>query len=63
MSTATVVQTGVVELKPDSAVVLLFINKQSLSKDNPAPVFTPATVRVSLTKVKESWLIGKFEPL
>ena len=63
MSTAAVVRAGVAELKPDSAVVLLFINKQSLSKDNPAPVFTPATVRVSLTKVKESWLIGKFEPL
>ena len=63
MSTATVVRAGVAELKPDSAVVLLFINKQSLSMDNPSPVFTPATVRVSLTKVKESWLIGKFEPL
>jgi len=62
-SSASVVRAGVAELKPDSAVVLLFINKQSLSKDNPTPVLTPATVRVSLTKVKDSWLIAKFEPL
>ena len=62
-STATVVRAGVAELNPDAAVVLLFINKQSSSKDNPSPVMTPATVRVSLMKVKNSWLIEKFEPL
>lgn len=62
-SSAQVVRAGVAELHPDSAVVLVFINKESSSKDNPAPALTPATVQVTLAKVDDSWLIAKFDPL
>jgi Mce-associated membrane protein len=62
-STADVADAAVSALKPDSAVVLLFVNKQSWSKDNPQPVAASATVRVELKKVDGSWLIAKFEPL
>jgi Mce-associated membrane protein len=62
-STAGVVRAAVAELHPDSAVVLVFVNKQSWSKEKPEPVMTQATVRVTMAKVDGSWLISKFEPI
>lgn len=62
-TTANVERAAVSELHPDSAVVLLFVNKVSTSKAKPAPVATPATVRATLAKVNGSWLIAKFDPL
>lgn len=62
-TTADVVRAAVSELRPDAAVVLLFVNKVSTSKAKPAPAATPATVRATLTKVNGSWLISKFDPL
>jgi Mce-associated membrane protein len=44
-------------------VVLVFVNKQSWSKEKPEPVMTQATVRVTMAKVDGSWLISKFEPI
>ena len=61
-TTANVERAAVAELRPDSAVVLLFVDKQSSSKDNP-PRTKPTTVRATMKKVNGSWLIAQFEPL
>jgi len=63
VSTKTnVVRAAVSDLHPDSAVVLLFVNKLSTSKDNP-PSMQPTTVKATMKKVDGSWLIEQFEPL
>lgn len=61
-ASATVLRAAVVEMHPDSAVVLLFVHQTSSNKDKPEPVLTTNSVRVTLTKVNGSWLISKFEP-
>ena len=62
-TTANVERAAVSELEPNSAVVLLFVNKESSSKDKPAPVMKPTTVRATMKKINGSWLIEQFEPL
>jgi Mce-associated membrane protein len=62
-TTAEVVEAAVSDLHPDSAVVLVFVNKMTSSKQQPMPALTPATVRVTMTKVNGSWLISGFDPL
>jgi Mce-associated membrane protein len=62
-TTAEVVEAGVSDLHPDSAVVLVFVNKMTSSKQQPIPVPTPATVRVTMTRVNGSWLISEFDPV
>ncbi|OBG91630.1 hypothetical protein A5697_09485 [Mycobacterium sp. E3251] len=61
--TAKVVRAAVMELHPNSAVVLVFINQTATSKEKPEPQTTANGARVTLTKVKGSWLISKLEPL
>jgi Mce-associated membrane protein len=61
--TAKVVRAAVLELHPDSAVVLVFLNQTASSKDKPEPQITPSIVRVTLTKVSGSWLISNLDPL
>ncbi|WP_231639472.1 twin-arginine translocation pathway signal [Mycobacterium sp. Marseille-P9652] len=58
---ATVVRAAVTELRPNSAVVLVFVKQKTTSKDRPQPVVTSSSVRVAMTKVNGSWLIDKFE--
>jgi Mce-associated membrane protein len=60
---AQIVRSATAELHADSAVVLLFVDKESTSKANPAPRVTPTTVRATMKKVNGSWLIEKFEAL
>jgi Mce-associated membrane protein len=62
-ASATVVRAAMVEIHPDSAVVLLFVHQTSTSKAKPEPVLTTNSVRVTLAKVDGSWLISKFEPV
>ena len=62
-TTAQVAEAAVSDVHPDSAVVLVFVNKVTSSKQQPNPTMTPATVRVTLTKVNRSWLISEFDPL
>jgi Mce-associated membrane protein len=62
-TTASVERAAVSDLHPDSAVVLLFVDKESSSRDKPAPETKPATVRATMKKVNGSWLIAQFEPL
>jgi Mce-associated membrane protein len=58
-----VIRAAVSQLHPDSAVVLLFVNETTTSKQNPKPLMTPSIVRVTVTKVNGSWLISKLDPL
>lgn len=62
-ATAKVLRAAVSELHPDSAVVLVFINQNTASKEKPEPLTTASSVLVTLTKVKGSWLIAKLDPL
>lgn len=61
--TAKVVRAAVSELHPNSAVVLVFINQTVTSKEKPEPQTTASGARVTLTKVKGSWLISRLDPL
>lgn len=61
-TTAEVVGVAVAELHPDSAVVLVFVNQTTTSKEQPDPSIAARSVSVSLSKVNDSWLIEKFDP-
>jgi Mce-associated membrane protein len=61
--TASVLRAAVSELEPNSAVVLVFLNESTTSKDKPQPLITSSAVRITLTKVDGSWLISKLDPV
>ena len=60
---AVVVRAAVSELYPNSAVVLVFVNQSTTSRDRPEPVLAPSSVLVTLTKVDGQWLISSFNPV
>lgn len=62
-TSAQIVQSAVAELKPGSAVVLVFLNQTTTSKENPDGSFTASSVKVGLTDVKGTWLISSFDPV
>ena len=62
-TSAAVGQGAVVELKPDSAVVLLFVNQTTTSQENPDGSFAVSTVKVGMDKVDGNWLISTFDPV
>ena len=62
-TTAQVAGAAVSELNPDKAVVLVFINQATTSKERPDPAMASSSVLVSLTKLHGDWLITKFDPL
>ncbi|MDT5125262.1 MAG: Mce-associated rane protein [Mycobacterium sp.] len=62
-TSAAIVRAAVSELKPDSAVVLVFLNQTTTSKENVDGSFTASSVKVSLTKVNGTWLISAFDPV
>ena len=62
-TTASVVRAGVSELRPNSAVVLVFVNQNTTSKENPDGAFAVSSVKVSLTKIDGAWLISSFDPV
>jgi Mce-associated membrane protein len=51
-----------VSAKPDHAVVLLFVN-QTVVVGTDAPTNTASSVRVTLDKVGDRWLISGFDPI
>ena len=61
-TSAAVVRAAVSELQPDSAVVLVFINQTTTSKENPDGSFTASSVKVGLTKINDTWLISVVRP-
>jgi len=62
-TTAQVVGAAASELHPNSAVVLVFVDQATASKERPDPAMASSSVLVSLTKVHGDWLIIKFDPI
>jgi Mce-associated membrane protein len=62
-TTASVVRAAVSELRPHSAMVLVFVNQNTTSKENPDGAFAVSSVKVSLTKIDGTWLISSFDPV
>jgi Mce-associated membrane protein len=62
-TSAAVVRSAVMEMHPDSAVVMVFVNQATTSNQNPDGSFAASTVKVGLTKVDGSWLISSFDPV
>jgi Mce-associated membrane protein len=62
-TTASVVRAAVSELHPNSAVVLVFVNQNTTSKENPDGAFAVSSVKVSLSKIDGTWLISSFDPV
>jgi Mce-associated membrane protein len=62
-TTAQVAGAAASELNPDKAVVLVFINQATTSKERPDPAMASSSANVSLAKVHGDWLITKFDPL
>lgn len=59
---AAVPAAASVTAKPDHAVVLLFVD-QTVVVGTDAPTNTASSVRVTLEKVKDRWLISGFDPI
>jgi Mce-associated membrane protein len=62
-TSAAVVRAAVSELHPDSAMVLVFINQNTTSKENPDGAFAASAVKVSMKKINGTWLISAFDPV
>ena len=62
-TSAAVVRSALSTIDQSSAEVLLFINQQTVSKENPDGSFTASSVRVKMTKVGDDWLISAFDPV
>ncbi|WP_161976382.1 twin-arginine translocation pathway signal [Mycolicibacterium sp. CH28] len=60
---ATVARAAVSEMHPDQAVVLVFVNQVTTSKDRPDPALATSSVMVTLTKSDGRWLISEFNPV
>ncbi|WP_067842486.1 h domain protein [Nocardia lijiangensis] len=60
---ATTQAGGVVEASSDHAVVLLFLNQVTTSKENAQGTTTGSRVRVELEREDSRWLIGAVTPV
>lgn len=60
---AKVVRAAVAEIHPRSAVVLVFINQTTSSNERPDLEVTASSVKVTLDKANNTWLMSKFEPV
>ena len=60
---ASVVRAALSEIHPDTAVVLVFINQTTESKDRPDASFINSAVRVTMQKIDGGWLISSFDPV
>jgi Mce-associated membrane protein len=59
---ATVPAAASVSATPDHAVALVFVN-QTVTVGNDAPTGTASTVRVTMDKIGNRWLISAFDPV
>ena len=59
---ASVPAAASVSANPGRAVVLLFVN-QTVTVGTGVPADTASSVRITLDKVGDRWLISKFEPV
>jgi Mce-associated membrane protein len=59
---ASVPAAGSVSANPAHAVVLLFVN-QTVTVGNGVPTDTASSVRITVDKIGDRWLISQFEPV
>ena len=50
------------ELRPDAAVVLVYVDQTTTSKDSPDPTKSTSSALVRMARIKGNWLIVKFDP-
>lgn len=62
-ASAQVLNSAIMEIEPDVAKVLVFLNQETVSRDRPEPALTASSVVVSLTKVEGKWLISALDPV
>jgi Mce-associated membrane protein len=60
---AVVVRAAASQLRPESAIVLAYVNETVTGADKKNPLTTPSVVRVTLEKVGGTWLISKLDPV
>jgi len=60
---ATVIRAAVSEMHPNKAVVLVFVNQVTSSKERPDPALATSSVLVTLTQDHGQWLISEFNPV
>jgi Mce-associated membrane protein len=60
---ASIVGAGVESLTTNSASVVAFVNQTTTTRDQPAPQQRSSAIRVGMTKVRDEWLISRFDPL
>lgn len=60
---ATTQAEGVVSADPEKAVVLLYLNQLTTSKDSPEGATSGSRVRVSLDKADNRWLVSQVTPV
>ncbi|WP_276014998.1 hypothetical protein [Mycobacterium intermedium] len=62
-TTAHVMRAAVSELHPNAAVVLVFVDQSTTSKEHPDPTMAASSVLVTMARVDGKWLITKFTPV
>lgn len=60
---ATVARAAVSEMQPERAVVLVFVNQVTTSKDRPDPALATSSVLVTMVNQDGRWLISEFNPV
>jgi Mce-associated membrane protein len=60
---AAVIRKSLIEIHPDTAQVLLFINQNTSSKSMPDGSYSASAVKVGLQKHDGTWLISSFDPV
>ena len=61
-TTARVTEAAVSELHPDSAVVMVFVDQSTTTKDSPQTSLAASSVLVHMTRIKGTWKITGFTP-
>nr|WP_046316892.1 hypothetical protein [Mycobacterium sp. UM_Kg1] len=62
-ATAQVVNAGLMEIQPNEAKVLVFLNQETVSRERPEPALTASSVVVTLAKVDAQWRISALDPV
>ncbi|KAF0847951.1 h domain protein [Nocardia caishijiensis] len=60
---ATTQAEGVISAEPEHAVVLLYLNQVTTSKDTPQGTASGSRVRVALDKTGDRWLVSQVTPV
>lgn len=60
---AKVTGAAVSELQPDSALVLVFVDQVTTTKDSAQPSVAVSSIVVRMSRIGDKWLITKFTPV